>query len=587
MPTASQGDEGNEAPQLAITCTSATLTSERPPENGQPRKNEDSSIIMLDKGVVAVCDGAGGRGGGEVASSLAVSYLRSVVGDAGYLDAWSSEDELRGRLVLLMQGASAYVEQQAAQAGVAGALTTIKLAKLVPQADGTTKCYSLGVGDSRLLELMEPKAVGCVATPVGNSDDNLLKDLILTHNARASEDAVVEAQEIMAHYVHGQQTGGLTLNEVQFMQRLGLGAEVLKMAYNRRNEILGALGDKRKHTPNVTVTTYRPGTILILASDGVTDNTPPTEIAEIVRSNLGKAGVDLAAALVEGARDRCRSRNGKPDDMTAVVIRVEGNTKTDGSAKRAAPRPEAVTSIAGGNAGRIEDDHGVSAVERWLYTYIESLPPEGVRGSNDRVYPKPEIHDIARKVLSGELHPYAVTKAADLRRRMTAAVCRAHPGLAVAPNDSRLPKEERGYGLAIFAEAGFNLSEYTQLAAMIDLVYSLGGAVPDNDGREHKVNYSAPYLKSVIDTYRKMAEAGSGYNTQLARTLLYGIPKGWGFDEALQAVTGIRNPVESIIDAPERLHINALEQATPPVTGSRVRGLNYVVSAPTVYRPAA
>lgn len=93
---------------------------------------------------------------------------------------------------------------------------------------------------------------------------------------------------------------------------------------NSRHIINEALGLRATVTPRITETELQPRDIILLVSDGVTDNLTDKEIESLVSAqSLGPNS--SAQSLVQAALKRSREEHlrAKPDDMSAVVVEIK------------------------------------------------------------------------------------------------------------------------------------------------------------------------------------------------------------------------------------------------------------------------
>lgn len=221
--------------------------------------NEDSYWVDLDNGLLVVCDGMGGHNGGEVASAIAVETINKFF--------TSSSEELPGRLVLALEKANSAILNSAKQdPALHGMGTTATLAAF---EDGTM--YVAHVGDSSLY-LMQDKQIRKVTR------DHTLAQQLLMEGRLKPED----------------------------------------MRSNPYNHILTrALGVEE----NVSIDQYqekvKPGDLILLCSDGLSDKVSEGEIQEILQqesSSLEKS----AQGLLERAL-----KYGGSDNITIIISRIE------------------------------------------------------------------------------------------------------------------------------------------------------------------------------------------------------------------------------------------------------------------------
>jgi protein phosphatase/serine/threonine-protein phosphatase Stp1 len=123
--------------------------------------NQDTFLMRSEIGLWAVADGAGGHGGGEIASAAVAEALRG-------LPAGLSAGELLGRVRLALQDTNAALRAEAEARGPRAMLASTVVALLV--RDGHFAC--LWAGDSRCY-LWRNGALSCVTR-----DHSLVQELV-------------------------------------------------------------------------------------------------------------------------------------------------------------------------------------------------------------------------------------------------------------------------------------------------------------------------------------------------------------------------------------------------------------------------
>lgn len=233
--------------------------------------NEDAFLVDEDHGLFVVADGMGGHAAGEVASTLAVETIRTLLGGAADPDETRLDrevrdpaDELRERLRYAMNQASMRIRKEAMDNPVqAGMGTTV--AVLVVEDD---QAHVAHVGDSRVY---------------------LWRD---GHLGRLTRDHTVVQQEIDA--------GRLTPE--------------LARVVPHRNFLTQSVGYHGPVEPDTATRPMLPGDVFILCSDGMTDPLDDTKIADICSRTEAP---ELAEALVSAA-----IAAGGEDNVTVIVVRV-------------------------------------------------------------------------------------------------------------------------------------------------------------------------------------------------------------------------------------------------------------------------
>jgi PPM family protein phosphatase len=227
---------------------------------GLVRPNNEDAFHVGDW-TFAVADGVGGAPAGEVAAGLAVERI-AAVDDATP----TSPDDAGARLEGAVRDAARAVHDGSnsnpAHAGMATTLT------------------AAGIWDDRL-----------VVAHVGDSRAYHFRD---GHLEQRTQDHTVAEEAV----------------------RAGLIGRDEAAAHPERHMLVRSLGD-RPDVPVATVTPepLRPGDVVVLCSDGLTEPCDDTAIAEILRSSPEPEAA--AERLVEAALAK-----GGPDNITVVVVSV-------------------------------------------------------------------------------------------------------------------------------------------------------------------------------------------------------------------------------------------------------------------------
>jgi protein phosphatase len=214
-----------------------------------------------------VADGMGGAAAGELASAMAIdavfAHVRSAWGESTSSDSAAFAEILSAATSLANERIYQYAVEHPATRGMGTTATVAGLWRdtLVVAQVGDSRAYLVRNGQARQL----------------TKDQSLLQRL-------------VDAGEITA-------------------------AEAERS--ERRNIILQALGPEPLVTVDVTTHTLQRGDAVVLCTDGLTGVVRAVEIAQMVE---GAATVASACVqLIAGANAR-----GGPDNVTVVVVRIEG-----------------------------------------------------------------------------------------------------------------------------------------------------------------------------------------------------------------------------------------------------------------------
>ena len=242
------------------------------------RSNNEDQLSVVDvrrhglraDGVLVIADGMGGRNFGERASAVAVETVQDTL-----------------------------VEMLAAERA-AGVDTGEALTSALRKANA--RVYELG----RQSEETQGMGTTCVAVVVqgetlsvahaGDSRAYLLRDGALE---RLTDDHSYVAEQV----------------------RAGVISEESAQRSRFRNVITRAVGIEPTITPDVSQHPVRPGDVLLLCTDGLTNMVPEDQITRILQQ--GASPQSTADRLVQIA-----NRNGGKDNITAIVARLEVSNRT-------------------------------------------------------------------------------------------------------------------------------------------------------------------------------------------------------------------------------------------------------------------
>ena len=237
---------------ISSSVTDRGLSDKRP-------ENEDSFLVLEDRGVYAVADGVGGAQAGDVASQMAVEILgEAFEHQSADLDA---EDVMREAI----ERANSAIYQTASDLPQLSSMATTIVALHVHGNIAT-----IGhVGDSRAYRL--------------DQDGNL---------RRETDDHSVVEEEVRA----GRMTAEQAAN------------------HPSKNIISRALGAEPDVEIDLKTIMVEPGTTFLLCSDGITRHVDDGEIGRLLSNGN-------PASICERLKEMCYAR-GAEDNLTAVVVRV-------------------------------------------------------------------------------------------------------------------------------------------------------------------------------------------------------------------------------------------------------------------------
>jgi len=228
-------------------------------------QNEDSHVA--EQGLFAVADGMGGHNAGEVASAMAIEYLRGVA-LSGVSSAEAFAQVVRDLNSTIFSAATSATDQR----GMGTTLTAAALLEPTSDVDQPSQIVIANVGDSRTYLLRSEE----------------LRQLSVDHSY---------VQELVTE-------GLLTIDEAR--------------THPRRNIVTRALGIDAQVSVDTWTIPMFDGDRFMLCSDGLVDEVPQDEIIEMMRERSTPQLV--AERLVTAAK-----RHGGRDNITVIVVDVNIN----------------------------------------------------------------------------------------------------------------------------------------------------------------------------------------------------------------------------------------------------------------------
>jgi serine/threonine protein phosphatase PrpC len=228
-------------------------------------QNEDSHVA--EQGLFAVADGMGGHNAGEVASAMAIEYLRGVA-LSGVSSAEAFAQVVRDLNSAIFSAATSATDQR----GMGTTLTAAALLEPTSDVDHPSQIVIANVGDSRTYLLRSEE----------------LRQLSVDHSY---------VQELVTE-------GLLTIDEAR--------------THPRRNIVTRALGIDAQVSVDTWTIPMFDGDRFMLCSDGLVDEVPQDEIIEMMRERSTPQLV--AERLVTAAK-----RHGGRDNITVIVVDVNIN----------------------------------------------------------------------------------------------------------------------------------------------------------------------------------------------------------------------------------------------------------------------
>jgi PPM family protein phosphatase len=240
--------------------------------------NEDSYVVVPERGTFVVADGMGGHAAGEVASEMAVRYMTRELGALGHL----GDEHVAERMRAAIGAANAAIFQRT-------------LTEIDKRGMGTT-VTALVLYDARFL-------IG----QVGDSRAYLLRDGTLT---QITKDHSYVQEQVDAGYLTPEQARSHPYSNVI-------------------TRCVGANGDV---APDVYAGAVKPRDQFLLASDGLTGMLEDPELAKILTSD--RTPQEKVDDLIDEA-----NRHGGLDNITAIVIRVDSVDTQSEAASKTQPIP--------------------------------------------------------------------------------------------------------------------------------------------------------------------------------------------------------------------------------------------------------
>lgn len=224
--------------------------------------NEDSLILVPDRGIFVVADGMGGHAAGEVASEMAVRFVARELDSLRGLGDEQVAERMRGAI-------------RAAN----GAIFQRTLTEHDKRGMGTT-VTALTLFETRFL-------IG----QVGDSRAYLLRDSRLS---QLTKDHSYVQEQVDAGYLTPEQA----------------------RTHPYSNVITRCVGANSEVMPDIYVGTVKPKDVFLLASDGLTGMLEDYQLQELLSPD--RMPEDEVDALIAEA-----NRHGGLDNITAIIVRVD------------------------------------------------------------------------------------------------------------------------------------------------------------------------------------------------------------------------------------------------------------------------
>ena len=224
--------------------------------------NEDSYLMVPDRGIFLVADGMGGHAAGEVASEMAVRYVARELDSLRGL----GDEQVAERMRVAIRTAN-------------GAIFQRTLTEHDKRGMGTT-VTALTLFETRFL-------IG----QVGDSRAYLLRDNRLS---QLTKDHSYVQEQVDAGYLTPEQA----------------------RTHPYSNVITRCVGANSEVMPDIYVGTVKPRDVFLLASDGLTGMLEDYQLAEVLSPD--RMPQDEVDALIAEA-----NRHGGLDNITAIIVRID------------------------------------------------------------------------------------------------------------------------------------------------------------------------------------------------------------------------------------------------------------------------
>jgi len=265
---------------MRLDIAGQTDVGRRKPKNedfyGIFREGAEGLRLFKEGAMICVADGLGGHAGGEIASKLAVSILRDMLGEERPAGNGRNGSNEAGPLPVLRRGIEKANEN------------IYKTNRDLMQAQAGEGRNMRPMGTTLLAAIIEPKSV--YIGNVGDSRCYHIRDGEML--ARTEDHSWVDEQV-----------------------KLGMMSKAEAETDRRKNVVTRCVGTHE----DIAVDTYNwsilPGDMLLLCTDGLVNMVKDSEIIEYFRKNASCA--EIAQQLVALANE-----NGGKDNITVVVVNV-------------------------------------------------------------------------------------------------------------------------------------------------------------------------------------------------------------------------------------------------------------------------
>ena len=290
LPEIHPSPERENVPPLEFAC-------ETKPSSKHPQRNEDVPLTLPEESLFAVFDGVSLPGRGKEAAQVAAKSIQSYFERQKKPQSLNEAISLVGRS-LVYANRDVYESFSSKDRGK----TTGAIAYFWENPQNHERHLVVaGVGDSRVYIIKDDEITQMTL------DDGQIKE------EYQDEQRARELQAELSNYTGPRNSKNPSEKE-----------KLLEKFFEKRNIIFQSLGQERPVSPVVYHQKLTGGEIILVCSDGLSDNLTDKEIKEIVTKNSDHPCRLLTKKLMDQAFNESAQRKkqrSKPDDITVIVIK--------------------------------------------------------------------------------------------------------------------------------------------------------------------------------------------------------------------------------------------------------------------------
>lgn len=249
------------------------------------QKNEDGIFIDEKSNTIAITDGIGSSGSGEVASAIACYGISQLLGESK--EKSLPPYPLKDIPTVLHRKVQEYQEHNGPRYKQTGAtFAAVRINK-------NKKVECVHVGDSKVLLIRNGELV------YNSQEDNLVTYMMLNRNM-SKEEAVDTILDLDA-------------NPSSIIQSLGQKSNAINLKTGETSD--------DKTNPHYSILKAKKGDVILLCSDGLSDTLSPQQIAAYVQGKLRERVniKEIVESLKEEAIDLMKKGKGKPDNISIAA----------------------------------------------------------------------------------------------------------------------------------------------------------------------------------------------------------------------------------------------------------------------------